>query len=359
MTLRVPTDVGANNLRDWGRKTADAINQTLAKLGAYLPLTGGTLTGDLNVPDEAYGAGWNGSTEVATKNALYDKIETIAGGGTTTNPLTMNDGGAGAAAGTTFDGSVARTISYNTVGAAASSHTHAQADVTGLTTADSPQFTAINLGHASDTTLTRVSAGVVAVEGVNVVTTAGGVTFAADISVPDEAYDATNWNGSVEVPTKNAVRDKIESLSATHRGALVTKAADQTAANYSSNTAIGWDSESYDTDAIHDTVTNNSRLSVPSGVTKVKLLGSLHLTSLTSSDTCTARIGKNGGVDNYTGATSTTSDIAGATRRMNLVSPILTVTGGTDYFELFLVTGGDTSITVEADSSWFAMEIIE
>ena len=39
------------------------------------------------------------------------------GGGTTTNALTINNGGAGAASGTTFDGSVARTISYNTVGA--------------------------------------------------------------------------------------------------------------------------------------------------------------------------------------------------------------------------------------------------
>jgi hypothetical protein len=37
-------------------------------------------------------------------------------------------------------------------------------------------------------------------------------TWTADQSVPDEAYDATNWNGSLEVPTKNAVRDKIESL---------------------------------------------------------------------------------------------------------------------------------------------------
>lgn len=39
------------------------------------------------------------------------------GGGTTTNALTMNNGGAGAASGSTFDGSVARTISYNTIGA--------------------------------------------------------------------------------------------------------------------------------------------------------------------------------------------------------------------------------------------------
>jgi len=39
-----------------------------------------------------------------------------------------------------------------------------------------------------------------------------GVTFTGDIIVPDEAYDATGWNGSLEVPTKNAVRDKIEAM---------------------------------------------------------------------------------------------------------------------------------------------------
>lgn len=33
----------------------------------------------ISVADEAYGAGWNGSTDVPTKNALYDKIETLTG----------------------------------------------------------------------------------------------------------------------------------------------------------------------------------------------------------------------------------------------------------------------------------------
>lgn len=42
--------------------------------------------------------------------------------------------------------------------------------VLGLATSDSPQFTAVNVGHATDTTITRVSAGKIAVEGVNVVT---------------------------------------------------------------------------------------------------------------------------------------------------------------------------------------------
>lgn len=48
---------------------------------SYLPLSGGTLTGDLIVPDEAYDAtNWDGSLEVPTKNAVRDKIEAIAGG---------------------------------------------------------------------------------------------------------------------------------------------------------------------------------------------------------------------------------------------------------------------------------------
>lgn len=41
-----------------------------------------------------------------------------------------------------------------------------------------------------------------------------GVKSTGHIFVPDDAYDATGWNGNTEVPTKNAVRDKIESLSA-------------------------------------------------------------------------------------------------------------------------------------------------
>lgn len=45
---------------------------------------------DVTIPilatdDEAYGAGWNGSLGVPTKNAVYDKIETLGGGGTVTS----------------------------------------------------------------------------------------------------------------------------------------------------------------------------------------------------------------------------------------------------------------------------------
>ncbi len=36
-----------------------------------------TMLGAVSVPDEAYGASWDGSTNVPTKNAVYDKIQTL------------------------------------------------------------------------------------------------------------------------------------------------------------------------------------------------------------------------------------------------------------------------------------------
>lgn len=49
-----------------------------------------------------------------------------------------------------------------------------------------------------------------------------GDTMSGDLAVPDEAYDATAWNGSFEVPTKNAVRDKIEAVVAGGSSGTVT-----------------------------------------------------------------------------------------------------------------------------------------
>jgi hypothetical protein len=49
----------------------------------------------------------------------------------------------------------------------------------------------------------------------NITNTGAGrmnVSVEGDLTVADEAYDATAWNGSLEVPTKNAIRDKIESM---------------------------------------------------------------------------------------------------------------------------------------------------
>ena len=41
----------------------------------------------VNVPDEAYGSGWDGNLEVPTKNALYDKIQTLSSGSVATSTV--------------------------------------------------------------------------------------------------------------------------------------------------------------------------------------------------------------------------------------------------------------------------------
>lgn len=61
-------------------------NFTIILAETHVALTGAqtvagvkTFSDDPIIPDEAYGAGWNGVLEPATKNALYDKIETLTG----------------------------------------------------------------------------------------------------------------------------------------------------------------------------------------------------------------------------------------------------------------------------------------
>lgn len=81
----------------------------------------------------------------------------------------------------------------------------------GLGTGNSPEFTAVNLGHASDTTLTRVSAGVIAVEGATILTQTSPVlntpTLNNAITVEGYAFNtSTNAavdlaNGTLQVPT--------------------------------------------------------------------------------------------------------------------------------------------------------------
>lgn len=93
-----------------------------------------------------------------------------------------------------------------------------QAAVTGLTTADSPQFAALNIGHASDTTITRASAGVITVEGVTVDTASNTLTLtnkritkrvssqtsAATVTPASDDYDIIDITAQAEALTMAA-----------------------------------------------------------------------------------------------------------------------------------------------------------
>lgn len=86
-TLAVDSDLSSVSASDDTVPSAKATKTALdlkADDSAVVKLTGDqtvagvkTFTSDPLIPDEAYGSGWNGVLEPPTKNAVYDKIETM------------------------------------------------------------------------------------------------------------------------------------------------------------------------------------------------------------------------------------------------------------------------------------------
>lgn len=62
-------------------ETSSSLTVQSADFNFYDAPSGHEFLQDVVVPDEAYGVGWNGSLEVPTKNAIYDKIESLSPGG--------------------------------------------------------------------------------------------------------------------------------------------------------------------------------------------------------------------------------------------------------------------------------------
>lgn len=139
-------------------------------------------------------------------------------------------------------------------------------------------------------------------------------------------------------------------------GALVTKSVDQTAADYhTSGQLVAFDSQIYQYGTWHSTSVNNTRLTVPTGVTKVRLSGQVGVAAGTSDKLAKIYLYKNG--TTMSPYISFWSDILNATPRTQIMSPVLSVSPG-DYFELYFYYQDDTSITIDATETWFAIEMV-
>jgi hypothetical protein len=143
------------------------------------------------------------------------------------------------------------------------------------------------------------------------------------------------------------------------RAAMVKKAADQTAADYTTAANIAWDSEVYDTDGIHDNASNNSRLTVPAGVSYVKVGGTVATGSVVLGSEFNMLLLKNGS-SSFDG--SVRQVFEGPTTTLSpggsFASGAIPVSPG-DYFEINFQVIGDSSITITASRSNFWMEIVQ
>lgn len=70
------TSAAGSNATLLGSFTLAQLNTAVSDAN-IIPEAGGTFTGDISVPDEAYGPTWDGVLEVPTKNAVYDVINAL------------------------------------------------------------------------------------------------------------------------------------------------------------------------------------------------------------------------------------------------------------------------------------------
>jgi len=136
-------------------------------------------------------------------------------------------------------------------------------------------------------------------------------------------------------------------------GALVVKAADQTAANYTSGAMIAWDTETYDVGGWHEGVTNPSRITIPSGVTRVKLTANVVIQSLSGGTYAYLAIYKNGA--DFPGTGSQLTEATAGTYYLNCSTADGIAVSAGDYFETRLFVETDTSVTVNAAFSSFSV----
>ena len=200
----------------------------------------------ITISDSVYDVSWNGSLDAATKNAIYDKIENLQmtsnGSGSSFIANVVEDYGA-KGDGTTDDATAFSNAfnDNNDVFVPASDNNYllsnltipsgkrlwfergAKLDVTGTITGDTTEIVAGNYQiFTGSSTLAGTWRSGIAYDGwispggqipgmIAMVTPADTTRWGEHITVSDSAYDTT-WNDNMAVPTKNAIYDKIQSI---------------------------------------------------------------------------------------------------------------------------------------------------
>ena len=124
------------------------------------------------------------------------------------------------------------------------------------------------------------------------------------------------------------------------------------------------DTEAYDTDSVHDTGSNTSRLTVPSGVTKIRLTAQVQFAGNSTGAVRKLRITKNGGAGGIDDNRDTYLPFANESPGGNTAVQMVELTtgviecGATVYFEMKATQNSGGVLNLLADMYWFEMEIL-
>lgn len=283
-------------------------------------------------------------------------VNTSGSAGSVANALTINNSGTGAASGTTFDGSVARTISYNTIGAAPSTGSTSITNLGTVTTGTwnanviattyggtgvGGTLTGLVYGNGASAMSNATAAQVVAVIGSTAVAnatyatssgSAGSVTNAVTFNNAGAgAASGTTYNGS------GAVTVSYNTIGAQAAGTYVTSVTGTSPVSSSGGTtpAISLAAGYGDTQNPYASKTANYFLAAPNGSA-----GAPTFRAVVAADIPTLNQNTTGTAGNVTGTVAISNGGTGQTTAaaaFNALSPI-TTTG-----DLIIGTGTNTS----------------
>jgi hypothetical protein len=173
----------------------------------------------------------------------------------------------------------------------------------------------------------------------------------------------TDAGTAVNATNLNKLEDGLVDAT-THKGCLLYKAANQTLTTGTA-TNVTWDSEEYDTGSFHSTSTNTSRITIPAGITKVRLSAMIGFSTSSVVGERYVAFRKDGA--DFIGGTR--ASVTGAAspvgvQMVHIETPIIVVAEG-NYFEVRVhqTSGGNLDIsatgTPSTTANYFALEVIE
>ncbi len=185
-----------------------------------------------------------------------------------------------------------------------------------------------------------------------------GTYSSAGVLTRTTVHESSNAGAAVNFSAgTKRVMISLTAAAVAHKGALVRNAANLVTQDFSTATALSWDTAIRDTHAFHD-VGDPTKLTVPAGLAKLIRIKAQVSLSLLSADNWVMLSIYEGGASGWEGQGIRHAE-SGQTAPTYGVESAVIEPADNQYYQLFIQTESDTSVTVVAATSFFQIEVVE